>query len=387
VASLPKPFSAYTQQELLALYNRLLPLEYIAPLKSPGPGYEVFEAAAKMGERASLAVERVATGAYILSATGGAYSVGAVEFYRPSPSAEIPPITVVVKAGTIVVASKSGRRYVTTADATFGPADLGPILVPVQATVMSFDYDVPGIILTPDGTVLPGEIDAIETLVEEPPLGDLTIQVRHPVPTTGGRDASLDQQGADRGIPRAVGEDDDSYRDRIRTIPDTISPNAVDRALQQLLYPYGQSYGFIECWDINYQTCWDAPALTVPGSSYDPNLFVYDDPRPPLPFRNRWLGESDFRGGFIVTVPAYGPVKDVGMAFDDVATDAFDLANPLGFRALGAYDVPSTLAGGFLQGCFDGYDVARAATMKTVYETLQRIKAGGISAALELEGE
>jgi hypothetical protein len=384
---LPCTITAYTQQDLLDLFERLLPEHYLEPLKLIGPGYEVLQAAAKMGERLSLAVERFACDALILSSEGGRFATGRVEFYRANPNPEGPTATVVILKGTTVRSSKGGRTYRTTEDATFLGTDLGPFSVGVEAIFEGYNYNEPGIVVTPDGSSLPGEIDTIVSLVEDPPMGDVTFQVRHPVSTTGGSDAALDQHGADRLIFRGPGEADDSYRGRIRALPDNISPDAVDRALQQLLLPYGASYNFIETFELGYQTCWDAPAESITGSVFDPNLFCYDDPRNPRPFRNRWLDENDHRGAFIVTVPAFGPVADYGMAYDDTAMNAAALTNPLGLRAVGAWDAPGTLGFGYLVGSWDGYDLARATSMKTLYDTLQSIKAAGIAAALELEGE
>lgn len=474
---LPCPIAPFTQQDLLDLIDRLLPPHYLEPIKSPGPGYELFQAMTAMMARCSVALERLGCGALILSATGGLQATGQVELYRASVNSE--GITVVVKAGTLLRSSRGGRKYETTADVVFGPNDLGPFVVPIKAVAVGYEYNEPGIVVTLDGTSLPGEIDTIDTLVESAPsqplgnagtatvtfnaptggiqlvsgmlgglfsldsvghfvtftgalnaanngnrliveyvsatsvkvqnlagvlevstpnvswqeftadsdVGDITIQVRHPSATSGGRDAFLDQQGSDRGILRGEGEEDDPYRGRIRSLPDNISPDAVDRSLQQLLLPFGQSYQFIETWDIAYQTCWDGPADPIAGSNYDPNLFCYDDPRPVVPFRNRWLDVSEMRGAFIIVVPNFGPLKDVGMAYDDISTDAASLTNANGLRAVSAWDVPATLGFGYLQGSYDGYDLVRATTMKTVYETLQRIKAAGTAAVLELQGE
>jgi hypothetical protein len=293
---------------------------------------------------------------------------------------------VTVLAGTLLRASRSGRTFVTTEDAVFGPSDLGPVGVAVRATAQGYDYNVPGIVVAADGTTLEGDIDEVVYLAEEPPVGGITFQLRHPTATTGGADPSLDQHGADRLIPRTSGEVDTPYRGRIRSLPDNISPDAVARALQQILLPYGSAYQLIETFEMDYQTCWDGPPEPIAGSAYDPTLCVFDDPRNPIPFRNRWLDTNDYRGAFIVAVPAFGPVQDVGMAFDDSAASALDLANPLGGRAVGAWDVPGTLAFGYLQGGLDGYDLARASTVKTLYDTLQSIKAAGISAAVEREG-
>lgn len=382
---LPPPITAYTQEELLRLYDRIYPPGYIEPLRSPGPGYEVLQASAKGGARVSLAVERASASLFFLSATGGAYATGSVHLFRPAPHPE--GIDVVVKRGTIVMSSVGGRRYFTTEDVTFVAAALGPFLVGVQAEAQGYEWNEPGPRITAAGVVLPGEIDTIVTLVEEPAVGDITIRVLQVTDTIGGKDATLDALGGDRGMPRVDGEADDAYRGRVRALPDNISPDAIERALQQLLFPLGGGYSFIETWELTLQTCWDAPDDVIAGSNFDPNLFVYDDPRPSAPFRNRWLDESTFDGAFIVVVPLLQAVQDFGPVFDDTGMIPGDFQTDLGRRAVSAWDTPDDLGFSYLLGCWDGEDVALATTMKTVYETLLRLKAAGISVALELEGE
>lgn len=384
--AVPCPVDAYTQQDLLDLFDRLLPSHYIQPLKSPGPGYEVLQMDAAVGARMSLAVERFGCAAFILSSTGGSFATGEVELYRAAINPE--GIPTVVKAGTIVKSSRSGRRYQTTEDVTFGPNDLGPFTVAIQALSQGYEFNEPGTIVTPDGSVLAGEIDTVDVLVEDPDLGDPTIKVRQLVATGGGVDPALDEHGRDRGIPRGLGESDDSYRGRIRALPDNISPDAVDRALQQLLFPFGSTYAFLETYDITYQTCWDAPRDPIPGSNFDPNLFVYDDPdADATPFRNRWLDLHDMRGGFVVVVPNLPPIRDTSMAYDDTVLNADELTNAIGLRSVSAYDVPGSLGFGYLQGAWDGFDLPKRTTYKNVYNTLQSIKAAGAVAAVELQGQ
>lgn len=494
---LPCPIDPYTQQDLLDLFDRLLPASYLEPLKSPGPGYELYQMVSAIGARCSLAVERFSCGAYILSSTGGSFATGVVELYRGSVQPE--GIAVTVKAGTIVKSSKGGRRYLTTADVLFGPEDLGPFTVGIQGETRGYEYNEPGIVVTADGTSLEGEIDSIDVLVETAPsqplanfgtatvsfsvqslgvqtisgmtggsfspdsvgrfvtmlgaihaanngnrqimafidatsiqvrnaagvsevatasvewqeysaatdVGDLTIQVRQPSATGGGSDAFLDAHGKDRGTPRGDGEPDDSYRGRIRALPDNISPDAVNRALQQLMFPFNLSFGVVETWEPTYQTCWDAPRDAIPGSPYDPNVFVYDDPFPPSSLRNRWLDLNDMRGAFIVLLPNPMPIRDLGQVYyppagttaqhipadppympagDHTDLNPVDYTNPGGLRAVPAYDVPTGIGFGLLEGSYDGFDLPRRTLYKTIFQTLQKIKAAGTSASVELEG-
>lgn len=298
-------------------------------------------------------------------------------------------IPVTVKTGTVLTCSRGGQDFVTTEDVTFQPGTRGPFTVAIKAVAQGFEWNVPGEVLALDGLPLSGDIDTIKSLVEEPPLGDLSIQVQHFIATSGGADATLDALGADRGITRLSGEGDDDYRTRIGQLPDTVSPGAIARACKAVFEKYGAAFSVIETWDVGYQTCWDASGDAIAGSSYDPNLFVYDDPRPTIPFRNRWLDESEYRGCFIVVASDLTPMADYGMAFDDTASSAGELyyAATQGNRAPGAFDTTSADAAfGYTLGCFDGYDAPKAALFLGLWTTLQQIKAAGVVAVVERNG-
>lgn len=383
--ALTQPIDPLAKEALLALFDRVLPAHYLEPLKAPGPGYEVLQAWAALFARVSEAMARLGKQSLILTATGGARAEGVVELYRPSPNAEA--ITVVVKAGTRVKTSKGGRTFETLADVSFAPADLGPFQVAVRAVAEGPEWNVPGALLARDGTPLEGEIDTIDWLVEDPPLGDVTVRVRQTaVACSGGVDAGLDQQGADRGILRSSGEGDEPYRARIRALPDNISPTAVERALILLSASHPVAYDFIETWSVEFQSCWDAPPAPIAGSNYNPDLFAFDDPRDSVPFRNRWLDENNHRGAFVVVLSALPAMADRGFAWDAPDASAADLPTTAGTRSIGAWDVPAAFALGPV-GVFDGFDLPRRAVYKGVWDTMQSIKAAGIVAAVELEGE
>lgn len=298
--------------------------------------------------------------------------------------------TVIVKAGTVVTTSRGGRDFVTVEDVTFQPPDTGPFTVDVEAVAEGYEWNVPGQVTAADGTVLEGEIDAIKTLVEDPELGDVTIQVRQLVATTGGEDNALAGLGRNRGIQQGRNEDDETYRARLGQLPDTISPDAFERTLDNLLRPFGATFDIIETFEITYQTAYDGPNTTIPGSLYNPNLFVYDDPDiDGVPFRNRWLDINDYRGGVIVVVDNIQPLRDTGMVYDDTVANVGALVSSVtgGQRAVGAFDVPSTLGFGALQGAWDGSDLQKQSLYAGLYATLQAIKPAGNTVAVELRGE
>lgn len=393
----------HDQSYYLALFDRNLPEDYLTPIRvALNGGYELFQGFAEVGERLSLAIERLECGSFIIFAPGGRYATVVVEFYRDNATAG----AVTVKAGTVVTTSQ-GRDFITTTDAVFGPVDTGPITAAAQAVAPGYAWNVPGTRVTARGETLPGDIDTIKTTIQTDAAGavgyvDPTVRVRQVPDAAGGVDPMLDGLGADRGLPRLASEDDNAYRYRLRTLPDTVSPGAVRRTIAHLLEPFNETADFIETWDVRYQTCWDAPDQPIPGNpDYDPNLFCYDDPRPAygpgpghpvppgLPFYNRWLDEAEFRGAFIVVLPRLATISDVGMAYDDPGMGPADFVAPStqGRRGYPAFDVPSDFSIVFgLQGGYDGFDLGTSAVYLGVWQTLQQIKAGGVAAIVEVRG-
>lgn len=382
--ALPPPFPAQTQQDLLDVLGEVWPDHYLAPLRDIGPGYELPQAYAKMLAFASVMVEYLASGSFILSAEGPAKAQVNVRFLRQNALAG----AVTVKKGTILVTPATGREFVTLEDAVFGGADVGPITVRAEARFYGWAYNVKGPVTLPTGEVLEGEISRIKLPLQDPVYADPTIYVEQVDDATGGKLGFLDALGKDRGITRLPGEPDDAYRVRVRALPDTVTPDAISRVIKKLLAPYGATPTLIETWSPAYQTCYDAPNATFGymGALYDPNLFCFDDPRI-TPFRNRWLDETDRRGAFIVSVPRIGPILDVGMAYDDTATGYGGLQNPIGARGVGAWDVPTDANENLVQAGYDGFDRGVQAVYKGLFDVLQEIKAGGVSATVELEGE
>jgi hypothetical protein len=204
----------------------------------------------------------------------------------------------------------------------------------------------------------------------------------------------LDALGSDRGLPRHVGEQDPQYRVRLRSLPDTVSPGAIQRLIQTLFAPYNVTPEFTELWDIRFTTCWDAPVAAIPANAnYDPTLFVYDDPRPLPPhrdpqFRGRWLDAPTMNGAFVVVVPILQPITEYGLAYNDPAANIVGLVStdfPGGSRGVPAYDIPADYAAA-LSGAYDGTDTGYSSLVLSLWQQLQKIKAGGVAALVALEG-
>lgn len=376
----------HEQSYYLDLFDRIMPADYISTIEAtPNGGYELFTAIATVGSRASRAVERFECGSYFIFAQGGACATCTVEFYRETIAAG----AVTVKAGTIVSCSASGRRFRLTSDVFFSNASVGPETGVVQAVLYGWEYNVTGARTTARGETLPGEIDTIYTLIEDPAFGDPSIAVRQIVDAEGGRGQELDLLGADRGIARAASESDERYRLRCRSLPRVVTPRAIRESVLELYAPFGVEPQFIETWQQTYQEFYDAPQTTFPlHPEYNPNLFVYDDPRPSTPFRNRNIDSVEQFATFIVVVPSLSPCQDNGLAYDDPATSPSQLNSPYGRRSLGAYDIPAdfdqTIAS---TGFYDGDDSGANAVVKGLYSLLQDIKLGGVTAIVELQGQ
>lgn len=182
VPALP-PLVPFTQDQILALFDRILPSHYLTPLKDPGPGYEYLQAVAKMIARVSEAIAHVGSGCYIGSAEDGAYATGQVELYRASDL--FGPVTLLGRdaapQGTLV-GTEDGYLYQLMNTVYFEEGDLGPYTVTVQAVTRGWLWNRPGPFITPDGEFVPGPINQLVRpvfpLTPSPPNFDPTIQVR-----------------------------------------------------------------------------------------------------------------------------------------------------------------------------------------------------------------
>lgn len=375
---------AMTQAQILTLFERIFPVEYWQPIADQvGAGLELYQAIAKVFSVASEQVEAMWKGSLITLAPGGSFASATVEFFRDNSTAG----AVTILAGSIVTTSNGNRRFLLQTDVVFGALDLGPFSATVIAEYPDEDYNVPGPVTTAAGETIPGEIDTLYRPLLDPILGDLSLQVRQVSDATGGSLPWLEQLGADRGMPRGDGEPLEVYRWRIQQLPQVVTPDAIQAFIAGLFSDPAYPASSIEPNSMLYQTCYDGPPDSD-GGEYDPTLFVYDDPRDPLPFVNRWLSEEDAQGAFIVIVPVLPPVQEIGMAYDDPSVDSSDLTNSFGQRAVSVYDLPPGLLppDGVQEGAFDGTDVGRDAIYQGLLAQLQSIKAGGVFVALELEG-
>lgn len=303
---MPRPVEPNNQQYYLDLFDRLLPDFYLEPLKSGGAGYEYFQAVAALAARVSEAIAHIENGCYILTAGIGSYSEAEVAFTRTSNSAG----ATVVQAGT-VVATEDGYAYRTLADADLG-FGYGPVQVPVRAVTRGWLYNQPGPEVTAAGKTIAGPISIISSpLIAAPVYFDPALVVTQITPATGGSSPMLQGLGLDRGIAINTGESPDAYRERLRRLPDTVTPSAMQRLIDYLIKDavaaVGKSYEMREWWDLRLMTCYDFPLdtgpLPVPGSATETfdatGVFVYDH-TPADPLANRWPLPP---GSFLIALP------------------------------------------------------------------------------------
>lgn len=208
-APLLPPLPQRTQDDILALFDRLLPDHYLIPLKNPGPGYEYLQAIAAMVARVSTAVSHTMSGSYIGSGTGGDYATVQVRLSRPT--AEFGEITLLGRdrapQGTLVGTADS-YYYQLVDTVMFEVGDVGPKIAMARAVAKGWTWNRPGPFTTADGEYVPGPINRLVQPVypatPSPPNFDPTIVVEQATAASGGAAPMLDAVGEDRGIPRNI---------------------------------------------------------------------------------------------------------------------------------------------------------------------------------------
>ncbi len=368
----------FTQEELLRVVQRAYPVDYVLAMQSkPDGGYEIFQAAAKVLERVSIAMARLMCCAFIIHAGEGTKAAGVVEFYREDDAAG----ELTYKAGSVVRTS-NGKEFVTLEDAVFGPTDLGPVVVSIESVDYGYVYNVAGAVTTAGGELLEGDINDIKFgIVEDAggnPTIDLNMRVRNVQATTGGADKCLEALGQDVGIFRNLGESIEAYRLRIQTTPDTVSPDAIRRGVNDLLAPYDSAVCLREVGtDLFPGFFYDA------GSSADSpqdamTNFAYDmdfEQRPEDRFK-LYLNTLEFRGFFLVGLPKFEFPSFAGLVYDTSSADTFPIRNAFDTTAMDAENA-----------AWDGSGAAQLQTgiYKSIYDVVDAKRAGGVGFELYIE--
>jgi hypothetical protein len=200
---------------------------------------------------------------------------------------------VVIEAGSIVRASSVYRRFITTANGVLNLGDLS-VTVPIRSIEAAYQYNL-------EETNL---VDQPVKLLLDPPFGDPTIYISASSITTEGVWGSINALGADRGYPRVQDEPTESYRRRIRDLPDTVSVGAIRRTVEQFWDSKYPAYPatIIEGWEEDAQICLDFPTNL--------NGLALDDTRAEPPLHGRLLSRETVTNGFAVCIQRPSGITD-----------------------------------------------------------------------------
>lgn len=187
---------------------------------------------------------------------------------------------------------------------------------------------------------------------------DLGFELTRIQAATGGRDNDLELLGDERGMYQQSNETDESFSERVSKLPDVVSPNAISRAVNRALRPYGFRGKAIDL-EVN------GAGEKFDGFYADVDFCDYYEPGdayPTSPYKLP-LSVQEAYGWFFVYLPFFGQ-EDFGMSTDD---------GPVTVLESGEYLGPAADS-----GFTDGYSVPANAVYQSIYETLLRIKLGNI---------
>lgn len=259
---------------------------------------------------------------------------------------------------------------------------------------------------------------------------DLSVAVTNTKSPTGGRSAMLDALLAgDRNIPRAAGETDDAYRLRGAQVVDTVSPNAIRRALNRTLGVI--PWCFREVGDPTY-----LPGFYFDHDFYDTHCLLFTTGGLPGPLAVgspiQWVDTNGFNlavgwfggyapGGQLIlvlrmreparkTLATGDAIINAAAAFSYTPTSILvptceeglrwhlwlDYLDMRAFFMVGLtpgdvgefgfyYDgIPLQHLGGFYDkgapsNFYDGYPVGTLASWRAVWQAVERVRAGGVT--------
>lgn len=375
-----------TEGDLLAVAARVLPPEYLDPLKANGPGYEVLQAGAAVMARVALALARMDAGLYFTSARGGTFSTGRVIFTITTAGT----VNRTIKAGTIVRAPRGGQRYVVIADAPITAFSLDPIVADVRAIAPGWEYDVRGKRTTAAGETLPGEVSEIELALLDPPGSALDLEVHQDADITGGAAAMLDMLAKDRDVERQSGETDPALVSRARAVPVVVSPKAIAQLVDRYLTPRGIPFQIVKWWQFRWGLAWDVGPIAGTGKNPADNVstadtFFWDDPRFARDkiWRNRWRCPTT-QGAVVIALPSLPATRSHALVWDDPGVTRDDHRTAAGRYAFGAWDVDQRLHPLINAPAWDGPDFGVRDTLRELLRQLRGAMAGGYNVFLAL---
>lgn len=200
-----------------------------------------------------------------------------------------------------------------------------------------------------------------ETVFELEEWADFGLTVEQPLAITGGVPDSLAAAGADRRIGRTPGETDASFAQRIQELPDTISPNAIERIVTRILEPFGVAFEIRETRLVEGLMGW----------TWDLHAYDFGGLKLLKPGGSEWIGEGtvwlDERMGtrFFLVCVERELLSFIGLVYDTAPNDSPN-----------AYDLTGT---GVDSGAYDGYDTKNANLMARLREAVDAARAAGVA--------
>jgi len=268
------PIPYLDRDTLFEFILRALPDHVTAELEAGG--IETYKAIANVWERLSRRIFELAESTFILKATGEARATGLARIIRFTSSYRIG-----LRAGNTIAQTRWGVRYRLTEDLDVAPGVSIADNIPVEAELSGFDANVrvqaAGRWGLPEGVDRKSQIAWLDGVTEADKdaflaaadagfdYRDLTpaifpsawIEVKQgtgddPAWLEGGALATLDLLAQERGLPRLQGETDEALRRRIRTLPDAVTPAAIQRAVDSYLQGTGATAELLEPWDYGF---------------------------------------------------------------------------------------------------------------------------------------
>jgi hypothetical protein len=187
--------------------------------------------------------------------------------------------------------------------------------------------------------------------------GDWGLTVTNTLSPVGGSLDALTALGEERRLPRAPGEPAEAYRERISQIADVVTPNAIIRAVNRVVAPYGAKACLREVGSLKF------PGFYFDGDPFstDPaEAFAWDMDKAARHGVDRWktwLSFLEFRAFFLVGLPNIS-IGEFGFAYDAGSYGAYDAAPYNAF--------------------YDGYPVGTANLYRQIYQAVDKVHAGGV---------
>lgn len=347
--------------------------------------YVVFENGANIGARARAIGYR---GPDPAASIGGRLTLELLQCFESAAIAGGPFVVgegVTVKDGAAVVI---GQGRLVAARAGGAGARLGYVLLsgasaPVGGSIVGASSGASSTVSMLTKTTAPVAENETATWRVLDWSVDIGLSITNAASPAGGRLGFLDQIGAERRVFRASGENDASYATRVAQIADTISPNAIRRAVNRVLIAVGSAGCLREVGDPAYfpGLFYDAGGSKDGDGTHGPDPF-YADParmfaydmdfgvRPSDRFK-LYVDSLEMRAFFLVGVPLLQSGEN-GFFYDGAIGDTFPTPNP--------YDAPATL-----HTFFDGDALGGAPTYRAVQNAIAAAKAAGVGFQLYVE--